>query len=58
MEIQSYFTCFLQGHNEGELTISAGEELILVEEDDGSGWSCVSRGDEQGFVPTSYIQKH
>jgi len=45
------------GHNEGEMSIYSGEELVLVEEDDGSGWSRVMRGDEEGYIPTSYIQR-
>ena len=44
------------GNNEGELTVSFGEELTLVEEDD-SGWSRVARGDDEGYIPSSYINK-
>ena len=43
--------------NDGELTIYAGEELIIVEEDDGSGWLRVIRGDEEGYIPASYSEK-
>lgn len=45
-----------QGRSEGELTASAGEELIIVE-DDGSGWTLVARGSEEGYVPTTYLHK-
>ena len=45
------------GGTEGELTVSAGEELVIVEDDDGSGWTLVARGSEEGYVPTSYVQK-
>ncbi|XP_065646793.1 formin-binding protein 1-like isoform X2 [Hydra vulgaris] len=44
------------GNNEGELTVYAGEELIVIEEDDGSGWTRVMRGQEEGYIPTSYVQ--
>lgn len=35
-----------------------GEELDVVELDQGDGWTRVRRidGDEEGFVPTSYIE--
>lgn len=45
-----------EGRSEGELTVSAGEELVIVE-DDGSGWTLVARGAEEGYVPTSYVEK-
>lgn len=45
------------GNNEGEMSIFAGEELVIVEDDDGSGWTRVMRGDEEGYIPTSYVQK-
>lgn len=45
------------GSNDGEMSVYAGEELIIVEEDDGSGWTRVLRGDEEGYIPTSYVQK-
>ena len=44
------------GNNEGELTVYSGEELIVIEEDDGSGWTRVMRGQEEGYIPTSYVQ--
>ncbi|XP_066916625.1 formin-binding protein 1-like [Clytia hemisphaerica] len=44
------------GSNEGEMTVFAGEELVITEDDDG-GWTRVIRGDEEGYIPTSYIQK-
>lgn len=45
----------LTGNSEGELTVSAGEELVIVE-DDGGGWTLVARGAEEGYVPTSYVE--
>ena len=47
---------FLQGRSDGELTVSAGEELVIIE-DDGSGWTLVARGTEEGYVPTTYVEK-
>ena len=46
----------LPGRSDGELTVSAGEELVIIE-DDGSGWTLVARGAEEGYVPTSYVEK-
>ena len=39
------------------MSVYAGEELIIVEEDDGSGWTRVLRGDEEGYIPPSYVQR-
>ena len=46
----------IPGNSEGELTVSAGEELVIVE-DDGGGWTLVARGTEEGYVPTTYVEK-
>lgn len=37
-----------------------GEELLIVESDQGDGWTLVRRKGigEEGFVPTSYIDCH
>lgn len=45
-----------EGRSDGELTVSAGEELVIIE-DDGSGWTLVARGTEEGYVPTTYVEK-
>ncbi|KAM9900035.1 hypothetical protein OXX79_005370 [Metschnikowia pulcherrima] len=40
-----------------ELTVTQGEKLSVLEEDDGSGWTLVSASAGQsGLVPTSYLQ--
>jgi hypothetical protein len=39
-----------------ELDMVAGDQLIVVTEDDGSGWTKVSRSGSEGLVPTSYIE--
>ena len=45
------------GGEEGELSVEAGEEVVVVEEESGaSGWTRVMRVAEEGYVPTSYIQ--
>ena len=45
------------GSNEGELTVYAGQRLIVAEIDtDGHGWTRVMVGEEEGYVPTSYLK--
>ncbi|XP_029440706.1 cdc42-interacting protein 4-like isoform X2 [Rhinatrema bivittatum] len=48
-----------EGSGEGTIAMSEGEELSLMEEDKGDGWTRVrkSKGAE-GYVPTSYVQIH
>lgn len=37
--------------------MAEGEELSLVEEDKGDGWTRVRRGPgDEGYVPTSYLR--
>lgn len=43
-----------EGQAEGELSVSAGETLVLLERDSGSGWIKVRRGGEEGLVPATY----
>ncbi|XP_041481119.1 cdc42-interacting protein 4-like isoform X12 [Lytechinus variegatus] len=38
------------------LSMAQGEELELIEKDSGDGWTRVRRADEEGYVPTSYIE--
>lgn len=36
-----------------------GEEMFVLEQDHGDGWTRVRKHDNsEGFVPTSYIQCH
>ncbi|XP_058836106.1 formin-binding protein 1-like isoform X7 [Topomyia yanbarensis] len=47
--------------SEGSIPMSEGEELLVIELDQGDGWTrvrrlCGSSGWEEGFVPTSYIE--
>lgn len=42
--------------NQEEVTVQTGDVVLLLDEDYGSGWSRVARGNEEGYIPTSYIQ--
>ncbi|XP_060108035.1 cdc42-interacting protein 4 isoform X2 [Heteronotia binoei] len=46
-----------EGSSEGTISVQEGEELSLMEEDKGDGWTRVrrSKGGE-GYVPTSYLR--
>lgn len=50
--------CFFLAQSEGSIPLYEGEELFVIEIDQGDGWTRVRRnsGYEEGFVPTSYIQ--
>ena len=40
-----------------ELTVQVGEEVIIVEEEDGEGWCKVTTNDgRRGLVPASYLE--
>ncbi|XP_035463545.1 formin-binding protein 1 isoform X1 [Scophthalmus maximus] len=46
-----------EGHNEGTICVTEGELLYVIEEDKGDGWTRVRRNeDEEGYVPTSYVE--
>ncbi|KAM9735837.1 formin-binding protein 1 isoform 18-T18 [Menidia menidia] len=46
-----------EGQNEGTISVAEGELLYVIEEDKGDGWTRVRRNeDEEGYVPTSYIE--
>ncbi|KAG8281645.1 Formin-binding protein 1 [Homalodisca vitripennis] len=44
--------------SEGSIPMNDGEELLIIEHDQGDGWTRVRRQNdlEEGFVPTSYIE--
>lgn len=45
--------------NEGSVAMSENEEMQILEEDQGDGWTRVRKVDaSEGFVPSSYIQCH
>ncbi|XP_059107951.1 cdc42-interacting protein 4 isoform X5 [Peromyscus eremicus] len=47
-----------EGSSEGTISMSEGEDLSLMEEDKGDGWTRVRRkqGEGEGYVPTSYLR--
>lgn len=47
-----------EGTSEGSMSMAEGEELNVIELDQGDGWTRVRRMSEfeEGFVPTSYIE--
>ncbi|XP_066896633.1 formin-binding protein 1 isoform X23 [Kogia breviceps] len=46
-----------EGQNEGTISVVEGETLYVIEEDKGDGWTRIRRnGDEEGYVPTSYVE--
>lgn len=48
----------LTASSEGSIPIKDGEELHVIELDQGDGWTRVRRMNEwtEGFVPTTYIE--
>ncbi|KAL1973880.1 hypothetical protein VTN31DRAFT_5440 [Thermomyces dupontii] len=45
-----------QANGEGEITVEEGQEITLLDPDDGSGWIRVRAGSEEGLVPASYAE--
>ncbi|XP_063000935.1 formin-binding protein 1 isoform X12 [Elgaria multicarinata webbii] len=46
-----------EGQNEGTISVTEGETLFVIEEDKGDGWTRIRRNeDEEGYVPTSYVE--
>lgn len=44
------------GASEGTIAMQEGEELAVVEEDKGDGWTRVRRSNgDEGYIPTSYV---
>uniref|UniRef100_A0A7N8X3Q7 Thyroid hormone receptor interactor 10a n=1 Tax=Mastacembelus armatus TaxID=205130 RepID=A0A7N8X3Q7_9TELE len=44
------------GASEGTISMQEGEELAVVEEDKGDGWTRVRRNNgDEGYIPTSYV---
>lgn len=41
-----------------EVSITQNEEVEVMQEDDGSGWTLVRGASGEGLVPTSYLQMH
>lgn len=54
--LKSMLLC-LSGQNEGTISVAEGEMLYVIEEDKGDGWTRIRRNeDEEGYVPTSYVE--
>lgn len=53
-----HYECLLTATSEGSIPMGDGEELLIIEHDQGDGWTRVRRQNdtEEGFVPTSYIE--
>ncbi|KAH8671328.1 BZZ1 protein [Xylariales sp. PMI_506] len=45
-----------EGSGDGELSVPDGREVVIIESDDGSGWSKVRAGFKEGLVPASYLE--
>jgi hypothetical protein len=45
-----------QANGEGEISVSEGREITILEPDDGTGWMRVRVGSQEGLVPTSYVE--
>uniref|UniRef100_A0A060SZJ5 Protein BZZ1 n=1 Tax=Blastobotrys adeninivorans TaxID=409370 RepID=A0A060SZJ5_BLAAD len=46
-----------EAQGDDEVSISPGQQLVLVDGDDGSGWANVSVGGHEGLVPAAYIEE-
>ncbi|KAJ3402245.1 hypothetical protein HDV05_008632, partial [Chytridiales sp. JEL 0842] len=44
-------------NDEGEISVKSGQVVLLLEEDDGSGWVTINDGKKEGLVPASYLGK-
>ncbi|TAQ83983.1 hypothetical protein B7494_g7692 [Chlorociboria aeruginascens] len=42
-------------NGEGEISVSEGKEIVIVEPDDG-GWTKIKAGFKEGLVPTAYLE--
>ncbi|KAI8633784.1 hypothetical protein F5Y19DRAFT_489232 [Xylariaceae sp. FL1651] len=45
-----------EASGEGELSVSEGRDVVIVEPDDGSGWVKVRAGYKEGLVPGTYLE--
>ncbi|MCJ1465564.1 hypothetical protein MMC07_004182 [Pseudocyphellaria aurata] len=45
-----------QANGSGEISVNEGDEVTIVEPDDGSGWLSVRNSTETGIVPASYLE--
>ncbi|KAI1331720.1 hypothetical protein F5Y16DRAFT_359083 [Xylariaceae sp. FL0255] len=45
-----------EANGEGELSVSDGQEVTIVDTDDGSGWVKIRSGFKEGIVPATYLE--
>ncbi|MCJ1386183.1 hypothetical protein MMC17_009309 [Xylographa soralifera] len=45
-----------QASGEGEISVDEGEEVVIIEPDDGSGWMTIRFSGTSGIVPSSYLE--
>ncbi|MCJ1396286.1 hypothetical protein MMC18_009175 [Xylographa bjoerkii] len=45
-----------QASGEGEISVDEGEEVFIVEPDDGSGWMTIRLSGTSGIVPSAYVE--
>ncbi|EUC33254.1 hypothetical protein COCCADRAFT_96499 [Bipolaris zeicola 26-R-13] len=45
-----------QENGDGEVTVSEGTDVTILEPDDGSGWIKVRAGFKEGLVPAAYVE--
>ncbi|KAL9122632.1 MAG: hypothetical protein Q9187_000823 [Circinaria calcarea] len=45
-----------QANGEGEISVGDGQEVIVVEPDDGSGWMTVQASSATGIIPAAYVE--
>ncbi|SLM39162.1 actin polymerization protein [Lasallia pustulata] len=45
-----------KANGDGEISVDEGNEVIILEPDDGSGWMQVRAGHTTGIVPASYVE--
>jgi hypothetical protein len=55
LPIKAKAVCDFHPKNETELSLSANDDVTIIEKDE-SGWWKVTKGDEMGFVPQSYLR--
>ncbi|KAF9198350.1 hypothetical protein BGZ49_000847, partial [Haplosporangium sp. Z 27] len=56
-QAQAHVIYDYEAANPGELSVKAGDVVIITEGDDGSGWvSCILNGSAPGLIPASYIE--
>ncbi|MCJ1432642.1 hypothetical protein MMC27_001999 [Xylographa pallens] len=45
-----------QASGEGEISVDEGEEVVIIELDDGSGWMTIRFSGTSGIVPSAYME--